>query len=536
MRTKARFLCLAVVISGLLFGLTTTGLAQDKSILRIGFSWTTFIDPAVASDYSSSSAVINLYDTLVYPTPEGDVVPHAAKSWEVSSDNLTYTFKLRKGIKFHDGSELTAEDVKFTMDRLLEIGEGYAYLYRGKVDSAKVVDKYTVQLVLKQPYGPFLSSLIRFYLMNEDVVMANTKPGPYGDFGDYGKEYLLSHDAGSGAYMVKEFPFEEYLLMERFPEYWGEVAPNAADEVKFLRSPDPVTIVTMMSRRELEITDAWQPEESYQTMARIEGVDIAQWENGAVYYLMLNNKRPPTDDIHFRKALSWVLDYGQIITSIFPGTTQAHGPVAHATGGYKEGLFQYTQDLDKAREELQKSKYYDQLDEMTVVFAINVDVPALEKVGLLFQANADEIGINVELVKMPWGKIVEVVADPDENPHVMPINVAPHYPEAGSMIESKYHSKTAGTWEQAEWVDSHVLDQLIDDALATVDIGERYRKYGLIQEIAVELAPTIFLFELFEKHAYQAAYVDWPQLEKPVPVMGYNNDCRFIEVFPDRIP
>jgi len=82
MRTKARFLCLAVVISGLLFGLTTTGLAQDKSILRIGFSWTTFIDPAVASDYSSSSAVINLYDTLVYPTPEGDVVPHAAESWE----------------------------------------------------------------------------------------------------------------------------------------------------------------------------------------------------------------------------------------------------------------------------------------------------------------------------------------------------------------------------------------------------------------------------------------------------------------------
>jgi len=69
-----------------------------------------------------------------------------------------------------------------------------------------------------------------------------------------------------------------------------------------------------------------------------------------------------------------------------------------------------------------------------------------------------------------------------------------------------------------------------------VDIEERYRKYGLIQEIAVELAPTIFLFELFEKHAYQAAYVEWPQLEKPIPVMGYNNDCRFIEVFPDRIP
>jgi len=536
MKKINRMLLVLLLVGGLVMGLTCIGAEQEKSILRVGYAWPTYIDPAVGSDYSSSNCIINLYDSLVYPTAEGDLVPHAAESWEISADYLTYIFKLRKGIRFHDGSELTAEDVKFSMDRLLEVGEGYAYLFMGKVDSTEILDKYTVQFNLKTTFGPFLYALIRLSILNKECVMANIKkPGLYGDFGDYGKEYLLTHDCGSGAYMVKEVRLEEYVLMERFPGYWGEVAPNAADEVKSLSSPATATVRTLLARRELEITDRQLPTEVFQAVEKIEGVEWVGWPMGIIVYLMLNNRKPPTDDIHFRRALSWMLDYQQLL-DVDPGSIQARGPVPQMLPGHKEGLFQYHQDLDKAREELRKSKYYDQLDQITVTYFWTAEVPDIEKTALLFQANAAEIGVNVEIVKTPWLKMIEVTADVEKTPNVMDISVGPDYPEAGAQLEAKYHSRNAGTWQQAEWLLDPILDQLIDDALSTIDKDERFRKYGLIQELIVESVPSIFEYETTENHAYQAAYVNWPQAAKPNPVVGYNLEYRFIEVFPEKKP
>ncbi len=234
-----------------------------ERILRVTFSWPTYIDPAVGSDFSSSSSLCNLYDTLVFPTTAGGVEPHVAESWEVSDDGLTWTFDLKEGIKFHNGSELTASDVAFSMNRMLEIGEGYAYVFLGTVESATALDDYTVQFKLARPSGIFLISLVRLYIADEEQVMANIiTPGPYGDNGDYGKEWLLTHDAGSGPYTVKEFPLEEYLLMEKYDGWFGTFHPNAPAEVKFIGTTEPATVRTLMSRGELEITDQWQPIEA----------------------------------------------------------------------------------------------------------------------------------------------------------------------------------------------------------------------------------------------------------------------------------
>lgn len=189
--------------------------------LRITFSWPTFIDPAVGNDFSSSTSLANIYDTLVFPNAEAGVDPWLAESWDISDDGLTYTFHLRKGVKFHDGSELLASDVVYSYNRLQTVGEGYAYLITG-VESVKAVDDYTVEFKLEHPSGLFVPSLVRLYVANEDLVRENTlAEGPYGDEGDYGKEWLLTHDAGSGPYRVVEFPLEEYLLMEKFNDWWN---------------------------------------------------------------------------------------------------------------------------------------------------------------------------------------------------------------------------------------------------------------------------------------------------------------------------
>ena len=291
-----------------------------------------------------------------------------------------------------------------------------------------------------------------------------------------------------------------------------------------------------MANRELEISHPWYGFEFYQDVAQIEGVEITEWSNGATNFWMSNVQRPPTDDIHFRKALNWMLDWDQLLNEIYPGWEQAAGPIAQGFAGYRAGLFQYYQDLDKAREELQKSKYADRLDEVTVHVGRDTTVPPRLKTALLLQATAAEFGINVEIEDMPWGKIQEAAGSMEAAPNLLQVIIFPHYLDAGSMLAAKYHSSNVGTWEQSEWILSDVLDALIDDALVTLDQQERYRKYGLIQEIIVEFAPGIILMDMLERHAVQTAYVNWPMVVPSNFVMGYSLDCRFLEVFPDRIP
>jgi len=520
----------------LLAGLSLVGWSDGGGVLRVTFAWPTYIDPAVGSDFSSSSSFVNLYDTLVYPDTKGDPLPHVATAWEASADGLTWTFHLRNDVKFHDGTPLTAADVKFSMDRLITIGEGYAFLFIGRVASTEAVDQYTVRFHLSKPFGPFLSTLYRLYILNKKLVEANIKkPGPYGDMGDYGKAYLVDHDAGSGPYMVKEFRVEEELVMVKNPNYWLPIDPNAPENVRFIGTTEPATIRTMMSRRELEISDQWQPQEALKALDGINGVDIAAFSPGTEFYLMINTRKPPTDDIHFRRAMAWATDYQTVVQHIFPGAIQARGPVPQNVPGADPNLFQYHRDLDKAREELAKSKYANELDKYPVEFHWIAEVPDEEKVALSFMANMADIGINVKVVKVPWMSVVDEMAKEETSPNIVSVFDSSHYPEAGSLLESRYHSSSAATWEQNEWLLDKKLDAMIEDAITTIDRTERFAKYVQIQQYIMDLCPTIFLFEQVEKHAYQAAYVDWPVAQGQVnPVMGYNMAARFIKVYPDK--
>ena len=525
-----------LLISLCIIGILSLGVAgAAERPFRTNWSWPTYIDPAVGSDFSSSVAFVNLYDTLLYPDIKGNPQPHVAKNWEVSTDGLAWTFHLRSGINFHDGTELTAEDVKFSMDRLTTIGEGYAYLF-GKVASTEAPDKYTVVFHLKESFGPFLATLFRLYIVNKDLVVANIKrPGPYGDMGDYGKQYLLTHDAGSGPYIVKEFPLEEYLLMVINSNYWQPINLNAPDEYKMIGTCEPVTVRTMMSRRELEIADQWQPVESLEALKKIKGVEIGGFFSGSEHYYMMHTRKSPTDDIHLRKAMAWAMDYKTVVDKIYTGSIQSKGPVNQTLPGADPKVLQYHRDLDKAMAELKQSKYYGQLDKYPVVVDW-VSIPAdNEKVALLFMSCMADIGIEVEIVKTPWGSIIEEMATEETSPNIAGVFVAPHYPEAGSLLASRYKSESVATWEQNEWLLDSKFDAMIEDALKTVDREERFAKYSKIQDYIVDLCPSLFLFDQMEKHAYQAAYTDWPASKgEAIPIMGYNFAGRFIKVYSDK--
>ena len=523
---RARFTYLVLVIVLLMSWLTFAApahMADGERILRTTEAWPCYIDPAVGLDYASSVGLVNLYDSLVFPNKEGGVDAWLAESWSVSEDGLTWTFKLKQGVKFHDGSELKASDVAYSMKRLLTIGEGFAYLFVNLVKDVKAVDDYTVQFTLDHATGLFLPSLARLYILNEKLVRANTKKeGPYGEEGDYGKEWLLTHDAGSGPYKVKEFPLQEYLLMEKNKDWWGTFVDNAPDLFRMTGTTEASTVRTLISNKELEITDQWQSVEALKALDDIEGVDVAAFQNMTAFYFMINTKLPPTDDVNCRKAMSYAFDYAQAVTLEWQGTQAMKAPVPAALGGAATDLKMPSYDLDEAKKYLAQCKYANELDKYPVKFVWISEVPDEEKFALLFQANMDELGIPVEIVKTPWLSVVENTSKLESSPSIVSIYVSSDLPEAGPMLKQRYHSSTAPTWSQNEWLLDEQLDKEIDEALATLDQAERFKKYHAIQAKIVDLAPSIFVYDQLEKRAYQS-YIDWPAAKgEVIPMMGYN--------------
>ena len=544
------FVLCALVVFILLpaFALVTAerGFAKDSSsaekTVRFDEVWPPRLDPALGQDFSSSILYANIYDSLVFPKPDGTVQPHAADSWQVSSDGFRYTFALKKGIKFHNGEELTADDVVFSANRLMKIGEGYAYLFAPIVDKVTADGAYKVTFTMKKAFGPFLNALVNLYILNKDEVMKHIQtPGDYGDMGDYGKTWLLTNDAGSGPYTVQEMKLAEHLIAVRFDGYWGGFDANNPDDFTLIGTEEPVTIRTLMAKRELEITDQWQSEENYQAMMKIKGIEIAKFPSGSILTIQLHTKKAPTDDVYVRRALAYAMDYKSIIDGMYPGAVQPRGPVSSILLGHKADLPQYTTNIDKAMAELKKSKYYGKLDQYPVEVCWPAEWVAADKIGLLFQASAAKIGVKVNIAKRPWAKMVADVGKPETTPHANILTIAPHYGEGGSPL-SRYHSESCGTWEQTEWLQDPAIDKMIADALGTVNEAERMKKYAALQQKLVELSPTIWLVDVLERHAYQAAYLEWGTAErvksggKSIPVQGYNLYMRDIKVFPERMP
>jgi peptide/nickel transport system substrate-binding protein len=510
---------------------STTASPAAPSLLSATFANVPNLDPAIGSDEASSAAFVNLYDSLVYPAQvTGEPMPSVATSWTTSSDGLTWTFSLRTDVKFHDGTPLTADDVVFSMNRMLAMGQGYSYLFTPYVNKVSAPDAKTVVVVLKEPIGPFLGFMVRIYVLNSRLVTSHfVTPGPYGANGDYGSKWVLTNDAGSGPYQLTDVKLEAYVTMARFKDYWGQVAANAPDQFKIVGTDAAATVKTLISTGGIDITDRWQSTEALDAMSKMPGVSIVTIPTSAEFYLMMNTKKPPTDDLNFRAALTYAFDYQTVTKNIWPSYHQAAGPVPTALPGHDPDAIQYQRDLTKAMEYLKKSKYYGQLDKYPIVYHWIAEVPDEEKVALLFADNMKDIGVTVQVVKVPWLTVVDEMGKLDTSPNIVTIFVEASYAEAGSIMIQRYHSHSTGTWEQNEWLQNATIDKMLDDAVATVDRTQRFQKYIKAQEVLQSMFLSIYVVDQSEVRAYYAGYVDWYAAKgQNNPILGYNWDVRLI--------
>ena len=534
MKKLMKFFWISVFVITIML-LNINGVIASERPLRTNCTFPILIDPASSRDLASKIAILNLYDPLVFSDVKGKTQPHVAENWKVSDDGLTWTFYIRKGIKFHDGSELTASDVKFSFDRIRTIGGGMAFLFLEQKISAEVIDTYTLNFYLEKPSGIFLLTLLNFYILNEDEVRANIKQtGIYGELGDYGKEYLLMHDAGSGPYMLKDFAFESSLIMVVNPNYWIPIDPNAPDEFEMIVASEAVTCRTLLSKRELEIGDQNQSLENLTNFKKIKGVEIAKYSFSGIWGLWMHTRKPPTDDIHFRKAMAWAFDYDVLVNQILIGYVQAKGPIPQVDPSHDPTVFQYHRDLDKAMEELKQSKYYGQLEKYPVELHWCAEVPDEEKIALLFMSNMVDIGIKVKVVKTPWMSLVNESSSMETSANITCTYPASNYLEAGSLLAICYASYVSPSPNSNAWLCDPIYDAMLADAIQTLDDDERFAKYNKLQHYIVDLCPAIFLCDQTYRRPFQSYYVDW-YVDKPFsPITGYDFIVRNIKIYPEK--
>jgi len=520
------FVFLAPALTAYSMGSDTEG-----SIFRVPQTIMPKWDPAVGSDYASCIILINAYDSLVFPMPDGSVKPWVAESWKVSDSGLTWDFKIREDIYFHSGNQLTAKDVAYSMERLLEIGEGFAFLFFEYIDSVEVIDDFNVRFNCKTAYGPLLNNLICFYIVDKELLESKYGEGDYGEYGDYGRAFLLEHDAGSGPYIVDSVSTNISVGGSKFVDYWAGFEENVPEKFIVFASNDGVTVKTKMLRKELECTDMWQTTENIESMMeRDKTLKLAYNYTGGGINLWMNNQRPPLDDKYVREAFGYLIDYKTVCEHILPDSIQKKSIIPSNLLGFVP-IFNYEFNLEKAREALAKSKYSDTIKDMKIELIWNSESPDREKVALMIQASAHAIGLNVDIVELPWSTIVANAADVETSPMMALASITPRTADAADQFVSLLRSKEFGTWDNMNWVNDPVLDEMIDRSISIIDIDERAVAYGEIQKYCGERRIFVPIAETPERLVYQSSYVD---LEPRIGLQGYSFYLRDIKVYPER--
>lgn len=470
------------------------------------------IDPSKTTDWTEAMAILNIYDSLVIPNPDGTMAPLVARDWDYSEDGLNYTFYLNEGIKFHDGRELTAEDVVFSFERMLDLGQGYSWLWSDVVESVQAADQYTVEIRMQEPYAPFISTLPWLAILNKELLLENEVDG------DSGQEWLLENDAGSGPYKFKSWDRGTELVFERFEDYFRGWPENPVDEVRARIIYPDSTVLSEMRTGNLTIGDHYREIETYNRLDALDGVNIETAQTGEIFYLKMNTQKAPVDDIHVRRALSWAFDYETFNEFISPGTEQAQGPVPQVIPGHNPDVFQYQFDLDKAREELTKSDY--EPGEISIDFVYVEGMERQRRLGLMFKQDLEEIGIELNISSETWGRITDLASSVESTPHITNIYSAANYPDPDNYLFSAYHSSAAGTWMSMEWLQDEEIDELILKARRTMDREEREAIYHEIQDKLVDQAPSIYVYSLLKRYALQ----DYLEGFEFVPVMSFEYD------------
>jgi ABC-type transport system substrate-binding protein len=367
------------------------------------------LDPAIGYDWQNWSMIKSLFDGLMdYVPGTTELRPGLAESYEISEDGLTFTFRLRPGVRFHNGREMTAEDVKYSLDRVTtpatqSPGAGFFASIKGydamtdgtatTLEGVTVVDPLTVRIELSRPDATFLHVMA----LNFASVVPREAVEAAGE--DFGKQPV-----GTGAFKLAEWTLGQRLVFEKNTDYWREGVPYL-DTVTFEVGQEPIVALLRLQSGEVDVPgDGIPPAKFVEVMA-----DPAQAarvvEGGQLHtgYITLNVTTPPLDNPEVRKAINMAINKERITQIINGRAVPATQPLPPSMPGYTEGYAGYPYDPAKAKEMLAAAGLADGFD--TELYVMNTDPNP--RIAQAIQQDLAAIGIRASIQSLAQANVIE---------------------------------------------------------------------------------------------------------------------------------
>jgi peptide/nickel transport system substrate-binding protein/oligopeptide transport system substrate-binding protein len=371
------------------------------------------LDPAIGYDWQNWSMIKSLFDGLMDYEPGTTVLkPDLAESYEISPDGKTFTFKLRHGVKFHNGREMTADDVKYSLDRVVNPktqspGAGFFASIKGhdavaagtseSLEGVIVVDPYTVKFELTRPDATFLHVMaINFaHVVPKEVVEK------YG--ADFGK-----HPVGTGAYKLAEWTLGQRLVFERNPDYWHKGLPHL-DKITFEIGQEPIVALLRLQKGEVDVPGDGIPPAKFQEVMADPEQKARVVEGGQLHtgYVTMNTQMPPFDNVKVRQAVNMAINKDRIVQLINNRAVPANQPLPPSMPGYDTAFKGYAYDVEKAKALLAEAGHPDGFE--TELFAMNTDPNP--RIAQAIQQDLAAIGIKASIQSLAQANVIAAGGD-----------------------------------------------------------------------------------------------------------------------------
>lgn len=378
------------------------------------------LDPAIGYDWQNWSMIKSLFDGLMdYKPGTTELVPDLAESYEISEDGQTFTFKLRQGVKFHNGREMTAEDVKYSIDRVVNPEtqspgqgffasiKGYDEAAEGKADGVSgitVVDPLTIKFELTRPDATFLHVMA----INFSHVVPKEEVEKYG--ADFGK-----NPVGTGAFKLGEWTLGQRVVFQKNEDYWNKGLPHL-DTITFEIGQEPIVALLRLQKGEIDIPGDGIPPAKFQEVMNDPEQKARVVEGGQLHtgYVTMNVNIPPFDNVKVRQAVNMAINKERIVQLINNRAVPANQPLPPSMPGYATDYKGYAYDADKAKALLAEAGFADGFE--TDLYVMNTDPNPRIAQGI--QQDLAAIGIKANIQALAQANVIAAGGEKEGAPMI----------------------------------------------------------------------------------------------------------------------
>jgi oligopeptide transport system substrate-binding protein len=446
------------------------------------------LDPAIGYDWQNWSMIKSLFDGLMdYEPGTTKLRPELAESYEISPDGQTFTFKLRPGVKFHNGRELTAEDVKYSLERVTNPKtqspgsgfftsiKGYEDISSGKSESLSgvtVVDPSTIKIELSRPDATFLHVMaINFaHVVPKEAVE---------EFGaDFGK-----HPVGTGAFKLTEWTLGQRLVFERNPDYWNKGLPYL-EKMTFEIGQEPIVALLRVQQGEVDISGDPIPPAKFQEVMSDPAQKKQVVEGGQLHtgYITMNTTKPPFDNVKVRQAVNMAINKDRIVQLINNRAVPANQPLPPSMPAYDKNYKGYAYDVEKAKALIAEAGHPNGFE--TELFAMNTDPNP--RIAQAIQQDLAAIGIKANIQALAQANVIAAGGEKDGAPMIWSGGMGwiADFPDPANFYGPILGCGGAvpGGWNWS-WYCNEELDKKAAEADAITDPAKSEERYKMWSEI-----------------------------------------------------